>query len=249
MPHKQKHRGQHSNDPKLFHPDKLPVINEAVDDLSFLLSRGYSDNSSLKIVGDRYRLTQRQRKAVLRASCSNEALVSRQIHTLEASQITGKSLAIDGYNLLITIESGLGGGIVLNCRDGCFRDIASVHGTYRKVEETLPALHLIGQSLKKLKVKEVIWYLDKPVSNSGRLKQIILAFAAKHDFKWKVYLVNSPDKEMAGSEDRVSISSDGWVIDHSKSWFNLAKHIINQIPQANVIYVKGHLSEKNNDED
>ena len=40
----------------------------------------------------------------------------------------------------------MGGGIVLLARDGCYRDMASMHGTYRKVAETVPALEAIGRT-------------------------------------------------------------------------------------------------------
>lgn len=240
MPHRQKHRGQHSNDPRLFHPDKIPILNEAVEDFSFLLTRGYSDNSSLKLVGDRYRLTQRQRNAILRAGCTNQAREYRQSTLLMPNKLSNQSLGIDGYNLLITIESGLGGGIILECRDGCYRDIASVHGTYRKVEETLPALELIGQNLQKLHVNEVIWYLDKPVSNSGRLRHIMLDFAKEHQFEWTVHLVNNPDREIAQAENLITVSSDGWVIDHSTSWLNIAKYILDQLEGPNIISLRGN---------
>ena len=81
-----------------------------------------------------------------------------------------KQLLLDGYNVLTTIEAALSGGVVLACRDGCYRDMASIHGTYRKVEETPPALMLIGKIAAELGVASCLWYLDSPVSNSGRLK-------------------------------------------------------------------------------
>ena len=52
----------------------------------------------------------------------------------------GSPLRIDGFNLILTLESAVGGGVVLGGRDGCYRDMASVHGTYRRVEETRSAL-------------------------------------------------------------------------------------------------------------
>ena len=49
---------------------------------------------------------------------------------------------------MTTVEAALGGGVVLGCRDRTFRDIAGVHGTYRKVAETMPALELIGETAR-----------------------------------------------------------------------------------------------------
>jgi len=77
MPNKQKHRGHHANDPKFFSDKWIPTLNHAVDDLAFLLTRGYSGQSSLKLVGDRYMLSKRQRKALWRATCSDQSLQHR----------------------------------------------------------------------------------------------------------------------------------------------------------------------------
>ena len=135
MPNKQKHRGQQSDDSKLFNEKTIPILNQAVTDLSYLMTRGYSDKGSVKLVGDRYRLTKRQRNALQRASCSNQSMAYRKEHEVSKEDIKGEWLAIDGYNLLITLESALAGGIIIDSRDDSIRDIASLHGTYRKVEE------------------------------------------------------------------------------------------------------------------
>ena len=38
--------------------------------------------------------------------------------------------------MLTTIEAALAGGVILAARDGAYRDMASMHGSYRKVAET-----------------------------------------------------------------------------------------------------------------
>jgi hypothetical protein len=223
----------------LFSAKWIPVLNEAVDDFSWLLSRGYSENGVLKLVGDRYRLTKRQRKAVLRAGCSDEARRHRQQHMLGAQAVQGRELAIDAYNLLITVEACLAGGIVLLSRDGCYRDIASVHGTYRKVEETIPALVLIGNALQELGVVQVHWFLDAPVSNSGRLRLLMIELAEKYVFPWRVALVNNPDRVITEEKDLIAVSSDSWVIDHVERWFNLHRYIVERIGTATLINLQG----------
>jgi len=239
MPNKQKHRGHHANDPKFFSDKWIPTLNHAVDDLAFLLTRGYSGQSSLKLVGDRYMLSKRQRKALWRATCSDQSLQHRITHRVSHTDISGQNLAIDGYNQLITIESSLAGGMIFLCRDGCYRDIASIHGTYRKVEETLPALELIGESLDTLGPRHVHWFLDAPVSNSGRLKTIMHELAAEKDFSWEIELVNNPDKSIVELSNHIVISADGWVIDHSESWFNLSQYIIDKLPGREVYHLTG----------
>ena len=77
MPNKQKHRGQHPNDKKLFTPKFIPTLQRATQDLSWLYSKGYAEKASLKLVGDRFKLTERQRKAIQGAACSDSSLQNR----------------------------------------------------------------------------------------------------------------------------------------------------------------------------
>ena len=77
MPDTREHRGPHPADAELFAPALLPRLREAVADFSLLLTKGYADKSALKLVGDRFSLTQRQRLAVMRGSCSDQQLQSR----------------------------------------------------------------------------------------------------------------------------------------------------------------------------
>lgn len=239
MASKQKHRGQQSDDPHLFNEKWVNILNTAVDDLSYLLTRGYSIQSSLQLVGNRYRLTKRQRKALWRAAANDALIPLRHARRVPIDRLGGEKVAIDGYNLLISVESGLAGGIIIECRDGSFRDLASIHGTYRKVEETLPALQLIGEHLHQLKITQAHWYLDAPVSNSGRLGHLIREIAHAQQFPWEVSLVNSPDKELAQETDSICISADGWVLDHAQRWTNMHRHIISQIPGVNIISLSG----------
>ena len=66
MPDSREHRGPDPRDPAAFAPEEWPRLRQAVVDLSWLLTRGYAPVSSLKLVGDRYELTERQRTAVRR---------------------------------------------------------------------------------------------------------------------------------------------------------------------------------------
>jgi hypothetical protein len=244
MSQRQRHRGQHAHDPRLFSEPFLPALNAAVGDLSWLLSRRYPEQAAQELVGNRYRLHQRQRRALLRASCTDASRALRAQSRISRSQLEGRSLLIDGYNLLITIESALAGGIILHCRDGCYRDIASVHGTYRNVEETLPALILIGQTLETFGTAGACWLLDSPISNSGRLRRLMLDLAAQHGFRWQVELDSNPDKRIAEEPDAVAVSSDGWILDRCTAWYNPHQDLIDGVPGAQVIRLPGAAPEQ-----
>lgn len=228
MPDKRTHRGPHPEDAKLFTAQTAPVLAAAVSDMSWLLGRGYADKSSLKIVGDRYDLSQRQRLAVMWCSCADAQCEARMARGVSPEAVAERPLLLDGYNILITIEAALAGGVLFIARDGCIRDLASIHGTYRKVAETLPAIETIAHILEKLYLRDVTWLLDKPVSNSGRLKKLILQYAEDHNLNWTVELVPNPDKDLIQSETLIA-TSDSAVLDQCTQWFNLARHIINTI--------------------
>jgi len=213
----------------------LPRLREAVADFSLLLTKGYADKSALKLVGDRFSLTQRQRLAVMRSSCSDPQRQSRLARRVPIEALPGRPIAIDGYNLLITVEAALSGGLIFEGRDGCFRDLASIHGTYRKVEETIPAVTLIGTFLAELRISEALWLLDSPVSNSGRLKTLIAQLASEHNWPWEIRLTLSPDAELSKTETIV-VSTDSVILDACPQWTNLATEIVTQrLPSTPII--------------
>lgn len=219
MPDKRTHRGPHPADAKLFSPAAIGDLRSALADFSLLLTKGYAEKSALKLVGDRLSLTERQRLAVMRSACSDQQLVSRSQREVKMADLAGQHVAIDGYNVLITVEAAMSGGCIFKGRDGCFRDLASIHGTYRKVTETIPAVQLIGKFLKELGITEARWLLDSPVSNSGRLKTLIAEIAGENDWDWEVQLLASPDAELIQTDDVVA-SSDGVVLDRCSRWVN-----------------------------
>ena len=134
MPDIRKHRGAHPEDRKLFADDQLPVLRTAVRELSWLLNRDYSIKGALKLVGDRHALTDRQRLAVSRAACSDQSKEQRAAARLTAEAVAGMEIILDGFNLIITIEAALSGGLLIQCRDGCIRDLATENGWNWTVE-------------------------------------------------------------------------------------------------------------------
>lgn len=232
-----RNRGKESNDDRIFGKKWLPILKEAVTDMSHLLTRGYSERSSLQLVGNRYKLNSRQRKAVFRMSSSEMDVFVRQNKCCLKEDLRNTEVDIDGFNVLILLECALSGAFVFKCKDGTFRDISSVHGSYKRVIKTEEAIILAGRVLNELGTNCVNWFLDAPVSNSGRLKKRIENIGKENGYKWTVRLENSPDYLLADSGNIV-ISSDGWILNRCKSWFNLSALIIEEIvTSANIIEV------------
>jgi hypothetical protein len=197
------------------------ALVSAVADLSWLLSRGYAETSSLKLVGDRYRLVERQRLAVLRSACTDDSLAIRRTTHVDILSMKGRPVRIDGFNLILTLESALGGGVVLKGRDGCLRDLAGVHGTYRRVEETRPALELADLWLSRWDIGPCTWFLDAPVSNSGRLAALIRATNPR----WHAEVVPDPDRCLITPGPAVATADSG-ILDRCGPWVNLARDLV-----------------------
>lgn len=221
-----RHRGAHPADADLFSPEAAASLRLAVADLSWLLGHGYARTSALKLVGDRHELRERQRIAVGRAACADALREERLRRQLSTEDLRGRDVMVDGFNLLVSLEAALGGGVLLWCRDGCVRDMSSVHGSYHSVAETEHAILSVGARLKEMEVRSVHWLLDSPVSNSGRLAQRIREMAEEHGWPWTVEAVFNPDSALIAATDAVAVSSDAMVIDGASCWFNLAADLI-----------------------
>jgi hypothetical protein len=235
MSDKRTHRGPHPADLEAFSPGIRPRLAEAIDDLSWLLTRGYTANAATKLVGDRLALIDRQRLCLQRCACSDQALASRKSREMTAADVEGGPLWVDGLNVLTTIEAALAGGILLIGRDGCCRDMAGMHGHYKRVTETMPAIGLAGRTLDRLRVAEVIWFLDKPVSNSGRLSAWIRQTAGEQGWNWHVELVADPDPILVAATEPVA-TADSMILDGCQRWFNLARRIVAEhVPEARIL--------------
>ena len=69
------------------------------------------------------------------------------------------------------------------------------------------------------------WYLDAPVSNSGRLKTILLQTASERDWVFDVQIVPSPDQVLTASTEIIA-TADSVVLDGCRCWFNFAREVI-----------------------
>ena len=192
-------RGFCEDDKRWFSNKEIIRLKKAQEEIRYLIDRDYKMASVVTFVGDKI---------------------------LSIDKIKEGPIYIDGFNLIITIEVALSKGTLIFCDDDNIRDIAGLRGTYKIIDKTDIALDIIGQFLENAKAKEVIIYLDSPVSNSGKLKSKIMNHAKKWNLNIHVELVNNADIILEKS-DRV-VSSDSVIIDKCISYFNLNKSIINQ---------------------
>ena len=224
-PRTQRSRGPDPEDAVAFAASQLERVRAAVAELSWLLSRHYAPASALALVGDRHQLTQRQRLAVGHCACADEPLVARCARRLASDDLAGRALRIDGFNCIITVEAALSGALLLVGRDGVWRDLSRVRGSYHPVAVTERAVALIGETLARAGVATIEWFLDRPVSNSGRLRELLLDTAAARGWPWRAELSDGTDRAVAAAPDVVA-SSDSWILDRGLPWLDLPAAVL-----------------------
>ncbi len=235
MPDTRTRRGPHPKDEDCFSPPAVPALRAAVADLSWLLSRGYSQRAALKLVGDRYALRDRQRKALQRCAASDEACRQRRSRRLPPARLAGETVAVDGYNVLLTIEAALSGAVLLLGRDGALRDLAAMSAHYRRVDSTVSAIGLLADFFAACGCDRVVWCLDRPVSNSGRLKRLIEEAVDGRQPPWEVRLLTQTDRTLATSAHVVA-TADSAILDRCRRWVNLARLVVDRsIPSARIL--------------
>ncbi|ADL51411.1 DUF434 domain-containing protein [Clostridium cellulovorans] len=218
-------RGYFPSDEKDFSSESVQILYKAGCDLYYLLNQEYNIKGASTFVGNHYLLSERQRLALARAISSGKSIKSRRDKELK-DNLEDSVVNIDGFNTIITLEVALSDSLLLKCMDGTIRDLAALRGTYRLIDKTELAITLIGEMLEKNKVREAIFYLDAPVSNSGKLKQHILECLNNFSFDVQVENINNVDAVLE-TLDNV-ITSDAIILDKCKSWINLNKKIIEE---------------------
>lgn len=233
-PDNRKHRGPGPRDHLLFTKDQIEIMAAAAKDYCWLLDKNYTAKAALKLVGDHFKLQERQRTALDRA-CQPSELVERvaagELSSPEA--LKNRPVIIDGFNLLIIMEALLSGAPVFKGRDGLIRDISGLHGSYRKISETPKAIALTAAFFKQYNASSVLWVFDKPVSNSGRLAKFVKEVGLENNIKWQTKLADQTDNKVAEA-DKIVISSDSQILARCNQWFNLISFFLeNHVIESN----------------
>jgi len=235
MPDTRTRRGPHPKDLACFDRGALPQLRQAVADLSWLKGRGYSPKAALKLVGDRHALRDRQRRALQRCAASDQECAARAARCVPVEALSGETVIVDGYNVILTLEAALSGGILLLARDGVLRDLASLSAHYRRLAVTRPAVDILVQALDESQVGHVECLLDRPISNVGRLRKLIEDIADQAGTPWRVRLSSRTDRDLKRSAHIVA-SADSAVLDASARWVNLARWLVeSRLPEAWIV--------------
>ena len=202
-------------------------LQNAAMDFRYLLNRGYPRKAALELVGNRYQLISDHRQLLHRGVFSDADSESRQKKRIFIRRIRNRDLAIDGYNVIITIEAGLSGRPLILGDDGFIRDISGLSGNFRKTERTEEALQLVLDALKKATPRQSLFLFDAPISNSGKLAQEVRSKLKRENLPGDAMAVKVPEKILIGFPGVIA-TSDTATIDQSRKVLDLAGYILRQ---------------------
>ena len=223
MPQQAK-RGFMPTDERDFSLTSLEKLQTAAEEVFYLISRGYPTTPTTRFVGDHYQLSERQRLALARSVSPLQSVISRR--SRQVTDIKDQTIYIDGFNVIIGLEIAFSQSMLFRCLDGTVRDLAGLHGTYRLIPQTDLAVKALLGALDELGVSRAVIYLDKPVSNSGRLKQRIYEFSENIGFDLDVF-VEDPVDAILKTKPLIA-TGDAIILDECDKWFSLAEYAISK---------------------
>lgn len=144
-------------------------MKNASIDLRFLLERGYDKAGAIKFVGNKYLLKKSERHVLFRSLYSKDEINTTKKKLMPFEKIYRKHLVIDGYNVLITVESILYEKTIIDCDDGILRDVSGVFGSHKITPATYESIDLILSQIAHYPPRLTQFFYDSQVSKSGEI--------------------------------------------------------------------------------
>lgn len=201
-------------------------FKKAAVDIRYLLDRGYPQKSAVNFVCAHYRLDEESRYLLSRTVLSHEVSERRRGKILPCEKIEGNGIIIDGYNIIIGLESILDKKAYL-CDDGVIRDIKGASRNYKVSENTETAIDLILQLLKENNPSCVCFLLDSQISKSGLLAGTLRGKISDSGLKGDARTSKHVDYDLKSSKYIVA-SSDGVIIDEAENVVNFLSCIVSR---------------------
>lgn len=213
-------------------------LQGAAIDFHYLLNRGYPRKTSLELIGNRYGLSFDQRHILHRGIFSDSDAKARKGKKVSLQNLRNRKVAIDGHNVLITVEAALAGRPLVSSNDGFIRDISGLSGNFRKTTLTDQAVSSVLDVLKRARPLHTLFLFDAPISKSGLLAYEVREHLKVRGLSGDALAIHVPEKVLFEFSGIVA-TSDTAIIDRSGAVFDLAGSIIrNRIRAGSLVTLK-----------
>jgi hypothetical protein len=214
-----------------------PNLTDAAADFRFLLARGYPRQNALTLVGNRYGLDHTARQLLHRGVFAPELAGARRAKLRLLRDVPGRPLALDGHNVLITLECAARGLPLVAADDGFIRDVGEISGAFKVSPATDRVLALMADYLADHKVGTIDVFYDAPLSLSGELARRTREVFASRNLSVQAAAVPVPERLLAGFPGAIA-TSDTALIDAHATVVDLAGEIIRRHPAWRLIHLR-----------
>lgn len=219
---------------------EVAELKDAICDLRYLLERGYKRKAAVTYVSNKYRLTSEHRNLLLRTVYPRREAEEHRRRLIDAGEIRGKEVVIDGYNVLITVENALMKNPIILCDDGFLRDTSATYGKHRISRHTPLAIDKILDFLKNGSPKRATFVFDSQVSRSGELCSIVREKLLEHGLRGSA--LTSPRADRVLKKSKIISTSDTAIIKKAAKVIDIPSHLeleckIIKLPSCEDIYL------------
>jgi hypothetical protein len=204
------------SDPRSTLSELKQEVRRAGEELRWLLDRGYPQESALTFVCNHYKLSLKERNILARTVFSEREAAELKRRKADLREVLGKRVGIDGYNVLITVETIVNGRPVFLCDDGWVRDVSAVFGKHRITPQTSRALDELLSLLDSVRPAWVEFLYEKQVSWSGRLAELTRKKIEEKELDGTAKTVAGVDHELKRRFDLIATSDRAVILKHRK---------------------------------
>jgi hypothetical protein len=212
---------------KIISEPDLSLIKEAAIDFRYLLARGYPRQNALALVGNRYDLEHTARQLLHRGVFAPSEAAARRARLRRLADLPGRPLAVDGHNVLITLECATRGLPLVAADDGWLRDVGQVSRSFQASPETDRVLILRADYLARGPVGPLQVFYDAPLSKSGQLARRTRELWTSRGLQAQAAAVPVPERDLAAFPGPIA-TSDTALIDSHPEVVDLAGEIIRE---------------------
>ncbi len=207
---------------------------KAITDIRYLLDRGYPRKGAITFVCNHYRLDINWRYVFTRVVFGRDTIQSRREKTVKCEDLKGEVVLVDGYNVLIGVESALKGEPVYLCDDGFLRDIRGVFRNYRCSGLTERAMNEILGVFTGFAPFRVEFLFDSQISKSGDLARWVEKKLKDVGLSGVARTSKHVDYDLKQSNGIIA-TADGSIIDEVPKAVNIQACVLEQLNLSPVI--------------
>jgi hypothetical protein len=198
--------------------DLKEKLLKPAQDIRSILRWGYPKFATIRFVAEHSQLSVEERHILTRVIMPPEKVISRIRKKIACDDISNRDLLLDGYNVLLSVDSLMKKEPMWFCDDGYIRDTRYYFSKTSQAEDIEEAIDSVLEFLFEASPKSATFLLDSQISRSGELAGLIRRRLEKYGIRGEARTSKTVDfdlKTEGGNIEKnlIIATSDGIVID------------------------------------